>query len=635
MCGLGGYSLSTKEIFLENILSEVIKKIIHRGPDHQGLYENKNFKIGLAHTRLSIQDISSNGHQPMISEDKKVVLVYNGEIYNFEDLRLDLKKKGKKFKSNSDTEVLLNLYLTEGQNMLSKLDGIFAFAIWDQRDRSLFLARDHFGVKPLYYTTEKENFFFASEIKGLFPFLKKNKNLNYDALNRYLTYLWCPGKETSLKSVYKLLPGEALIVSEGKIKKRWKWYTPSIFKQNPKKIMNKESAIKDTHDYLRKAVYRQMVSDVPVGAFLSGGLDSSAVVAFAREKNKNIHCFTIESNGHDKGDVDDLPYARKVAKHLSVPLDVVKVNPKKIADNIENMIKILDEPIADPAALNVLYISQLARKNGIKVLLSGAGGDDLFTGYRRHNALMHEYLWSWLPLKVKSLISKTSLKISQKSNFYRRITKILKGIEFEGDDRIINYFTWNGTKDLENLFTSDFKYLLKNADASSTMKEHLKKIPEKISKLDRMLSLEQQFFLADHNLVYTDRMSMAVGVEVRVPFLDRELVEFAYNVPDQYKQRGTEGKWVLKKALKSYLPNDIIYRPKTGFGVPLRRWMKNELHEILCDTLSFKNLNNRGLFDPKAVWKLIENNDKGKIDASYTLFSLLCIEIWCRNYIKN
>ena len=636
MCGLGGYMLSQAQFPTQNILETIINQILHRGPDGQGVYENRNHKIGLAHTRLSIQDLSSNGHQPMINENGTVVLVYNGELYNFKELRSELEKKGKKFKSHSDTEVLLNLYLNEGQKMLSKLNGIFTFAIWDQRNKTFFIARDNFGVKPLYYLTLNDNFFFASEIKALVPFLEKFKTINFEALNKYLTYLWCPGKDTPFKYVHKLLPGEALLVSEGKIKKSWKWYYPPVFNKKTKKFMSKETAINCTRTHLRRAVNRQMIADVPVGAFLSGGLDSSAVVAFAREQNKNIQCFTIDTqDSYEKGDTDDLPYARKVAKHLDVPLEIVKVSSDKMAGDIEKMIKILDEPIADPAALNVFYISELARKNGIKVLLSGAGGDDIFTGYRRHNALMHEHLWRWLPKKIQVSLFNISSKLDQKNNFFRRIAKLLKGANLDGDERIVNYFTWNERNDINQLFTSEFKSKLNNSIASSTMIEYLSQIPKNTSKLDRMLSLEQQFFLADHNLIYTDRMSMALGVEVRVPFLDKELVEFAFNIPDQYKQKETEGKWVLKKALEKYLPREVIYRPKTGFGVPLRRWMRNDLRDYLGKNLSFQNVKDRGLFNPKAVKKLIEDNDKGKIDASYTLFSLLCIEIWCKNYIQN
>jgi asparagine synthase (glutamine-hydrolysing) len=635
MCGIAGFLLSPGFSLPKDILTTVINKIVHRGPDDRGIYEDSHHRVGLVHARLSIQDLSSLAHQPMISEDGKIVLVFNGEIYNFRELRSKLIAKGIKFKSNSDTEILLNLYIEEGNKMLSQLNGIFAFSIWDQRSQTLFIARDNFGVKPLYYSSLSNGFFFASEIKALAPFLKK-KQLNIDTIPSYLTFLWCPGKETSLKFVHKLLPGEAMLVREGQIESCWKWYYPPVFNKKSKQFMSQENAINGSRYHLRNAVYRQMVADVPVGAFLSGGLDSSAIVSFAREQNKDIRCFTIEiQGGQEKGTADDLPYAQKVAKYLNVSLDVVQINSNKMAHDIEKIVKILDEPIADPAALNVLYISELARKQGIKVLLSGAGGDDLFTGYRRHYALMTEYWWTWLPSKVKYILSSFSSKFNQNNLISRRIAKLFSGANLRGDERLVNYFRWTQRDDLRKLYSLEFSSSLKHSNPDREMLNFLKDLPSNISQLDRILALEQQFFLADHNLLYTDRMSMAAGVEVRVPFLDKELVEFAYNIPDRFKQNGVEGKWVLKKALEGRLPNDVIYRPKTGFGVPLRRWMRNELREFLGDTLSPESLRNRGLFDSVAVWKLIADNDKGKIDASYTLFSLLCIEIWCRNFIKS
>ena len=634
MCGMGGFSFSSKTSFAKDILFEILDKIKQRGPDDNGTYEDHNNKVGLVHARLSIQDISSLGHQPMISMDGKIVLVFNGEIYNFRELRADLVAEGVKFNSHSDTEVLLNLYIKEGKDMLHKLNGIFAFALWDQRSQSLFLARDNFGVKPLYYALCNDHFFFSSELKALVPLIGNINNLNFDSLQSYLTFLYCPGKGTPIESISKLLPGHAMIVHEGKVKSSWKWYNQPVFQKKIKKKMNKEKAIEGVRDYLRNAVDRQMLADVPVGAFLSGGLDSSAIVSFAREKDKDIRCFTIEVQGEkEKGTTDDLQYARRVAKHLNVSLDVVQISSTKMASDIELMVKTLDEPIADPAALNVLYISQLAREQGIKVLLSGAGGDDLFTGYRRHYALMTEHWWTWLPIKIRNTLGNLSSKLNQNNLLSRRVTKLLSGANLEGDERLVNYFSWIQRDDLKKLYSLEFCSALKNSNPASEMQKFLKDLPPNTSKLDRMLALEQQFFLVDHNLLYTDRMSMAAGVEVRVPFLDKELVEFAYNIPDHFKQKGSEGKWVLKKALEGYLPQDVIYRPKTGFGAPLRSWMRNELRELLGDILSIESLRNRGLFDPTAVWKLIAENDKGKVDASYTLLSLLCIEIWCRNYI--
>ena len=636
MCGIGGYSIPQKTKISEEVLNIILEKINHRGPDDFGFYRNPNKEIGLVHARLSIQDLSSFGHQPMLSEDGQIVIVFNGEIYNFKELRNDLLEKGTQFYGHSDTEVLLNLYIREGIDMLHKLNGIFAFALWDQRSQNLFLARDNFGVKPLYYALCNDRFFFSSELKALTPLIENTNNLNFDSLQSYLTFLYCPGKGTPIESINKLLPGHAMIVHDGKIKSSWKWYNQPVFQKKIKKKMNKEKAIEGVRDHLRNAVDKQMLADVPVGAFLSGGLDSSAIVSFAREKDRDIRCFTIETQGQkEKGTTDDLQYARRVAKHLKVSLDVVQINSTKMASDVELMVKTLDEPIADPAALNVLYISQLARETGIKVLLSGAGGDDLFTGYRRHYALMTEHWWTWLPIKIRNNLVNVSSKLNQNNLLGRRVKKLFNGANLEGDERLVNYFSWIQRDDLKKLYSLEFFSAVKNSNPSSEMLKFLKDLPSNTSKLDRMLALEQQFFLADHNLLYTDRMSMATGVEVRVPFLDKELVEFAYNIPDRFKQKGSEGKWVLKKALEGYLPHDVIYRPKTGFGAPLRSWMRNELRELLGDILSIQSLRNRGLFDPTAVWKLIAENDKGKVDASYTLLSLLCIEIWCRNYITN
>ena len=394
MCGIIGAwgGPSAGRVFAANRLQA------HRGPDDQGHYCDGNAQVALGHVRLSILDLSPLGHQPMLSDDKSVVLVFNGEIYNFRELRADLEAGGTRFRGHSDTEVLLALYLLDGAAMLSKLNGIFAFALWDRRRQELLLARDALGVKPLYYADLGTGFAFASEIKALLPLLGADHEIDPASLHRYLSFLWCPGEGTPLRGVRKLLPGEAVVVRESRIARRWQWYQLPAFRSSQGGDLGEAKAISGTVASLRTAVHRQMVADVPVGAFLSGGLDSSAVVAMAREQVPDIRCFTIEaSGGGDVGETDDLPYARRVASHLGVPLDVVQINSAQMAANLEDMVYQLDEPLADPASLNVLYISRLARDNGIKVLLSGAGGDDLFTGYRRHVALGYEHIWSWVP----------------------------------------------------------------------------------------------------------------------------------------------------------------------------------------------------------------------------------------------
>ena len=616
-------------------LSAANDLLTHRGPDDKGVFIDNAAGIGLGHCRLSILDLSLLGHQPMHSSDGEVVLVFNGEIYNFRELRADLEVLGVGFCGHSDTEVLLNLYITEGEAMLSRLKGIFAFALWDRRKQEMLVARDALGVKPLYYAALGECFAFASEIKGLLHLVPEACDLDEVMIHRYLSYLWCPGEGTPLKAVRKVLPGEAIVVKAGRIERRWAWYQLPAFRQIMP-IHNAKAAIEGTVKNLRQAVQRQMVADVPVGAFLSGGLDSSAVVAFARELKPDIHCFTIEVlASKEDGITDDLPYARKLAKHLGVTLDVVQIEPKRMAGDLECMVQQLDEPLADPASLNVLYISQLAREKGIKVLLSGLGGDDLFTGYRRHWAVQAECYWHWLPLFIRNGLKFATSGFDQRNPTMRRITKLFNGAALDGDSRLVNYFRWINEADLYLLYTPEFRRRIGDEIAATPMLDFLKPLSDSVLPLERMLALEQRFFLADHNLIYTDKMSMAAGVEVRVPFLDLDLVDFAARIPVGMKQRGKEGKWVLKKAMEPYLPREVIYRSKSGFGAPLRHWMRYELRELMGDVLSVDSLTRRKMFEPFAVQRLIAANDEGKIDTSYTLFSLLCIEIWCCFYLDH
>lgn len=631
MCGIigyfGGFDPSALRIGLD--------RIAHRGPDDSGVYFDSSAGVAFGHRRLSILDLSPLGHQPMASPDGKVILIFNGEIYNFGELRADLESRGHQFRGHSDTEVLLHLYLEHGEKMLPLLNGIFAIALWDQRTRSMLVARDAMGVKPLYYSATPRGFAFSSEIKGLLPLIPDARELDLIALHRYLSFLWCPGAGTPLKAVRKVLPGEAILLRDGKIQRKWPWYQLPIFR-GVKADLDESSAISGTVSHLRAAVKRQLIADVPVGAFLSGGLDSSAIVAFAREQNPNLRCFTIKTiGGHDAGEVDDLPYAMRVAKHLQVKLDVVEIESSRMGGDLEQMISQLDEPLADPAPLNVLYISRLAREHGIKVLLSGAGGDDLFTGYRRHTAVNYESYWSWLPGAIRRAAERGSSGMDQRNPWKRRLSKFLRGAGLDGDARLANYFVWARESELMSLYTPDVRAQLASTRAIEPMLDFLRPLSSKVGRLDRMLALEQEFFLADHNLTYTDKMSMAVGVETRVPFLDLELVEFAARIPTALKQRGRVGKWILKKSMEPFLPHDVIYRPKSGFTAPLRRWMRKDLKPLLGDLLSSQSLKRRGLFDPIEVQRLIDANDSGRSDASYTLLSLVGIEIWCRTYLDG
>jgi asparagine synthase (glutamine-hydrolysing) len=631
MCGIVGVS----GLLDRDALRTAVEHVAHRGPDDCGTFECEEAGVGLAHTRLSILDPSLLGRQPMASSDGAVVLVFNGEIYNFRELRSELEAAGHQFRGHSDTEVLLHMYLAEGEAMLPRLNGIFAFALWDAQAGAMLVARDAFGVKPLYYTAGDQHFAFASEIKALRHLVPPLTDLDPVALHRYLSFLWSPGEATPFAAVKKLNPGEALWVRAGRIERRFTWYRLPVFGARPS-LLDKAESVSGTVSHLRQAVHRQMVADVPVGAFLSGGLDSSSVVAFARELNPDIRCFTIETaGGEEEGMTDDLPYARRVATYLNVPLEVVRIDASGMVQDLETMVTQLDEPLGDAAPLNVLYISRLARQHGVKVLLSGAGGDDLFTGYRRHRAMQAERYWAWLPKRARHKLELMTGGLDQRRPMLRRLRKLFNGAALDSDARLVNYFVWVRRRDLFALYTPAFRERLAAHSAEEPMLDFLSGLPDDTEPLNRMLALDQRFFLTDLNLTYTDKMSMAAGVEVRVPFLDLDLVDFTNRIPVGLKQRGSEGKWVLKKAMEPYLPREVIYRPKSGFGAPLRRWMRFELRELLGDLMSEESLRRRGLFDSSAVQNLIAANDAGRVDASYTLLSLLCIELWCRKFIDE
>lgn len=631
MCGIVGFSGEGDAPGLEAAL----RAIAHRGPDDSGVFVDPGARVGLGHVRLSIIDVSPLGHQPMAALGGDVQLVFNGEIYNYRELRRELEGKGGSFRGHSDSEVLLQLYLAEGTAMLPRLNGIFAFAIFDRRTESLFIARDALGVKPLYFAALPRTFAFGSEIKGLLELVPEARELDIVSLHRYLSFLYCPGNGTPLREVRKLGPGEALLVREGEIVRHWQWYQLPVMRGITPDL-SAAAAITGTAAAVRQAVHRQLVADVPVGAFLSGGLDSSAVVAFGRERVPDLQCFTIAVRGGvDSGTADDLPYARMVAKHLGVPLEEVEIDADTMAGDLEEMVAGLDEPLADPAPLNVLYISRLARERGIKVLLSGAGGDDIFSGYRRHRALSLERYWSWLPKAVRRGVERMAAGLNQQNALCRKFAKATAGAALSGDERIASYFPWIRERQLQALYTAEAREALGATQAVDPLLRFLEAAPPGVSRLDRMLGLEQRFFLPDHNLIYTDKMGMAAGVEIRVPLLDLDLVEFAARIRPGHKQRGSEGKWVFKKAMEPHLPPAAIYRPKAGFGAPVRRWIQRDLRAMVADVLSPERLRRRGVFDPRAVAALIVANDRGQLDAAYTILSLLTVELWCERFIDR
>jgi len=632
MCGIAGYFGG----FERELLARMSATIVHRGPDGDGSYFAADGSVGLAHRRLAIIDLSPTGAQPMSDHATGVTITYNGEIYNYRELRAQLEAAGDHCVGHSDTEVILRLYLRCGHAALPLLNGIFAFAIWDPRVRSLLLARDGVGVKPLYYATTARGFVFASELKALLTCTDVDRSIDARAVWLHLTYLWAPTPYTMLASVRKLEPGTAILVRDGRITERWRFY--ELPYPTSRFAGNDEAAATAVRAALDTAVERQMVADVPVGAFLSGGLDSSALVMCARQHMpaQRLQCFTIETttSAAEEGFADDLPYARRVAQHLDVDLQTIRVGPE-IVTHFERMVSHLDEPQADLAPLNALMICELARHHGIKVLLSGAGGDDVFSGYRRHFALVQERYWSWLPAPVRAMVATAARSLPTGLPLLRRIRRALRDAGLDGDARLVGYFAWLAQAESGPLLAPDLRASLGRWSPAQPLLDGLRAVDAEPDRLNRMLFLEAKHFLCDHNLNYTDKMGMAVGVEVRVPFLDPDLMRLAASLPAGMKQRGAEGKWILKRAMEGLLPSDVIYRPKSGFGVPLRRWLRHELRDTVEDLLSERSLAARGLFAPAAVTRLRTQDAQGRIDAAYPLLALCAIELWCRIFLDK
>jgi asparagine synthase (glutamine-hydrolysing) len=627
MCGIVGIA-SNKRVN-RRALSAAIRQLAHRGPDGSGAFVDDTGTIALGHTRLSIIELSDAGAQPMTSRNGRYTITYNGEIYNYREIRAELVTMGVRFRGQSDTEVLLEGYAKLGPDILGKLNGIFAFAIHDAEKREVFLARDHIGAKPLYYAETPTSVVFGSEIKAFMGLADVSREIDPGALRRYLTFLWCPGEQTLFKAVKKLDPGGAMILRDGAVARRWTYWSPPVYA--PRRDWTARQCAEELRQTVNRCVTRQMVSDVPVGAFLSGGLDSSCVVAAARAQAPDILCFTIDA-GREEGSEEDLPYARSVAAALGVELKEIRVDSATMAERLAEMPYILDEPLADPACLNVLFIAELARSNGVKVLLSGAGGDDLFTGYRRHTALEFDGMWDRTPTGLRRAAASGVGRMTGHGARLRRLKKALASGALDGDRRISANFAWGPFGLPDDLLSPELRERCRDEDVFEPMQDLLAAHPD-LPPIEKCLLLEQRFFLADHNLTYTDKMSMMAGVETRVPLLDIELIEFAAQIPVEWKHRGLTTKWILKQSQVGHLPAPNIFRPKTGFGAPLRDWLHSEMRGMVEDLTSPSTIRARGLFDLGSVARLQSAYARGEIDGAYTLLSVMCVELWCRRFV--
>jgi asparagine synthase (glutamine-hydrolysing) len=634
MCGICGYVGEDHPEWLPAMLDA----IAHRGPDYEGVWSDAIERVGLGHRRLSILDLSPAGRQPMSNEDKTVWVTFNGEIYNFGELREKLISRGHRFQSHSDTEVLVHLYEERGADMLGELNGMFAFALWDTNRKQLLLARDHAGIKPLYYCTRADRLAFASEMKSLLRLPGFPRELNQAAVETYLTFLWVPGQQTMLKGIEKLEPGHYLIWKEGKVEIR-RWFALEYY---PDDSVAEDDWVERIRDTFLRVTRRQMVSDVPLGAFLSGGVDSSSIVASMREAfpDRPITCYTARIDPNDAGRdrfVDDYPYACLVAQHLNVKLKEFVLRPNVI-ELLPKLIWHLDEPDADPAVFPSYLVSKSAREDGTTVLLSGTGGDEIFFGYRSHEAycryasLHPRLLKVFLPVLSLASIGASAL-LGAQHPLVRRTRKFRRGLVERGLARHLAIVDWSSPEARDALMGT-----LASTGNGSAAAEAIRPYFDCFrgeGEINRHSHLLIQTFLAAHNFLYTDKASMACSLEVRVPFLDLELMRLCAKIPEGLQLKNHVPKYLLKRAMAKRLPHDVLYRSKTGFMAPLRKWIAEDLREVIAEFLSPTRVRARGLFDPIAVTRIIEENRANRADHAYLIYALLSLEIWQQTFIDR
>lgn len=636
MCGIAGYAGDDRPELLERMA----QTMAHRGPDDAGTWHDPAARVGLAHRRLSIIDLSPAGHQPMSNEDGSLWITYNGELYDFADHRKWLLARGHHFRSQSDTEVLLHLYEELGDDFLAELNGIFAFAIWDGRRRRMLLARDHAGIKPLYYWQGAQRLYFASEIKALLQVDGIPRELDRESIPHYLTFLWVPGERTLLRGINKLEPGHALTWhGDGRSETR-RWFELDY---QPDESVGDGEWAERVRDTFMRTTRRQMVSDVPLGAYLSGGVDSSSIVACMRSSfpERRIKCYTVRFDAEDMAReqfADDYGYAERVARHLDVDLesftmrsDAVRLLPK--------MVYHLDEPDADPAVLPSYWISKLARDDGTTVLLSGTGGDEIFFGYRSHQAYR---LYEWLSglrgiagpaLRLGDAVA-TGL-LGAQSAIARRMRKFGRGLSLSGIERHMSMADCSSEEARRAIYSPAFADSLAGVDPMPECMTRYFESFRGTGEINRHSHLLIQTFLSAHNFNYTDKSSMATSIEVRVPFMDVELMRLAATIPENAQLRGGVSKRVLKSAMAPHLPHDVLHRPKQGFGAPLRKWIAEDLDDLIREALGESHLDERGLFDARAVSNVLAENRENRADHAYLIYALLTLELWMQTFLDR
>lgn len=622
MCGIAGkIYFNDKKAVQPKEIQRMTDAISHRGPDDAGAFTEKN--VGLGHRRLSIIDLSPLGHQPMSDDRGKIWIVFNGEIYNFLELRHSLEKDGIKFKSKTDTEIIIYLYKKYGVQCLQYLRGMFAFAIWDKEKQELFLARDRAGKKPLKYYFDKNTFIFASELKAILKNAEVKKEVDFGAIDEYLTYQYVPHPKTGFKNIYKLEPAHYLIVkNNGEVIKEKYWNLDYSQKLD---LSEKEWEVKIT-DKLKESVKLRMISDVPLGAHLSGGIDSSLIVALmAQEMKEPVKTFSI---GFKEADYNELHYAKMVANRYKTDHREFIVEPNAI-EILPQLAYHYEEPFADPAALPTWYLSQLTRQH-VTVALNGDGGDENFAGYSRYNAMKLFKVISFLPFKKKiGLLNGAFYKLT-KEKIFKKGFNFLRSYDKDRVDfyfQLINYFN---QPEKELIYSENFSSKTRDSQWYLFLKQRFD-ASKNLNWLNQLLYVDFNSYLPGALLPKVDIASMAHALEIRSPFLDYEFLELTAKMPVNLKLHGQNKKYLLKQIAYKYLPKECIDRPKRGFSVPLEYWFKNQLNNYLKSQLLNEKFYRWG-FKKEGIEQLITSHESKHNNYANRLWALLMLNEWFKQY---
>ncbi|MDT7603940.1 MAG: hypothetical protein QOF61_1937 [Acidobacteriota bacterium] len=623
MCGIAGFIDTDARLGAderEALIDRMCKVIAHRGPDEQGTQVRGAVALGMR--RLSIIDLAG-GHQPMSGCDPAVTLVFNGEVYNFRELQKDLEARGHRFKTHSDTEAIVHAYEQYGAACVQYLRGMFGFALWDERKRELFLARDRAGKKPLYYTVAPSGaFVFGSELKCVLEHPEVAREINLEALDAYVTFGYVPDPLSIFAGVHKLPPGHTLTFDGARVRVEQYWDFPFETDAKPRA---EEEYVEELRALLDEAVRIRLVADVPLGAFLSGGVDSSAVVGLmARHTSRPVKTFSI---GFSEDSFDELKYARVAARHFATEHHEFVVTPD-ICRVIDDLVWHFDEPFADSSAIPTHAVSRLAREH-VKVVLSGDGGDELFAGYTRYVVDRQRSFFDRVP---RGLREGVMLPLSRKLPHGAWGRNYLYTNAHDAIGRYVNSLALFTDLNKRALYSEELRRALSGrAGAVETFRRIASKV-KSADPLDAMLYLDSKTYLPGDILTKVDRMSMAASLEARVPLLDHKLIEFAARVPARLKMNGLETKHLFKRAVRGLVPDEILDRPKQGFGVPIGKWINEELRDYIRDVLHGPRTRTRGYFDPAYLDVLFSEHERGRRDHSGQLWSLFVLELWQRTF---